>query len=747
MMSANMNDFLLEYYKRLIFRSMPIEQFVHYCEFVKSGDMAGNMKEWADTLLQKDPVSGELIENAGLYVPKDLPDPEESGGEWELDEDEWKKLFNSFNNAFQAMDANKKSFKYEKKAKDFLDKYFGTTGQLFSYTTANDDAETKITELKNILLAHESDMKQLLKSYFNDDFSWKNLIDGINSKEYNKNPKFRQTMINIAEALEYDTKYNVPSAVKKMVGHQLNFSAISKGFENTVINRAKMLQFKMVYPELLKELYTNTKAFDFFSTSDPTKISKQINEAKQRLDYNDPNSEGYISPKRKDELTLPQQISEWWSDTYSNYLEKYVKLTGDRMYFSPYAKAIVKEIDKLKIKPTDGLAKILENSDKISGELKKKFKKAPDHFEWFSKTLQELSQSMGKGKAFQKALQNGRMLNVLVQEIIIKAVRENKIDEAKTTLELLATLRYALTTSKIMDAINKSDLTIFSDKGLSWNGNEGVRFVTTALDKSIKAAFQVFGYTLTIGGNAVKRIGTKFNGKEGKRIKPAHAEKQAENDQKLSQLSDSVVQYKAEKHQIEDELDYLRSRGITETALDSKITAYTATIDHEKSNFDAGTTFLKTWLMSHMTHPDAAKVQHIIEEVETNDIDADIPDSTVMPMTLPILQTTVDSMINSQNIYHNTSKQLKRKQNKRSHFKEATDAISTLDELTTKAEDEISHWDENHTLKYAELMNFWDICNSGIVKSWFGNAKAKQKAFDKNKDLIFQDYMMNHPIR
>ncbi len=746
-MSANMNDFLLEYYKRLIFRSMPIEQFVHYCEFVKAGDMAGNMKEWADTLLQKDPVSGSLIENAGLYVPKNLPDPEETGGEWELDEDEWKKLFNSFNNAFQAMDANKKSFKYEKKAKDFLDKYFGTSGQLFSYTTANDDAETKITELKNILLAHESDMKQLLKGYFNDDFSWKNLIDGINSKEYNKNPKFRQTMINIAEALEYDTKYNVPSAVKKMVGRQLNFSAISKGFENTVINRAKMLQFKLVYPDLLKELYTNTKAFDFFSASDPTKISKQINEAKQRLDYNDPNSKGYISPKRKDELTLPQQISEWWSDTYSNYLEKYVKLTGDRMYFSPYSKAIIKEIDALKIKPTDGLAKILENSDKISGKLKEKFKKAPDHFEWFSKTLKELSQSMGKGKAFQKALQNGRLLNILVQEIIIKAVRENKIDEAKTTLELLATLRYGFTTSKIMDAINKSDLTIFSDKGLSFNGNEGVRFVTTALDQSIKKAFQLFGYTITIAGNIINRIGTKFNGKEGKRIKPAHAEMQAQNDQKRTQLSDSVTQYQTEKHQIENELNDLRSRGITEAALDSKITNYTTIIDTERTNFNNNFEYLKTWLMSNMGHPDSGKVQHIISEVETNDMEAYIPDRTVMPMTLPILQTTVDNMINSQKVYTSTSKQLKRKQNKRQQFKESTDAINTLDELITKAEDEISHWDEKHSLKYEELMNFWDICNSGIIKSWFGNAKARQKAFDKNKDRIFKDYMTNHPIR
>ena len=49
-MAMKMNDFILEYYKRLIFRSMPIEQFVHFCDFVKSGETAGHMKEWSDNL-------------------------------------------------------------------------------------------------------------------------------------------------------------------------------------------------------------------------------------------------------------------------------------------------------------------------------------------------------------------------------------------------------------------------------------------------------------------------------------------------------------------------------------------------------------------------------------------------------------------------------------------------------------------------------------------------------------------------
>lgn len=748
-MSATMNDFLLEYYKRLIFREMPIEQFVHFCEFVDADDLGGNMKSWKEELLKKDPTSGEYLKNAKLYVRKDLPDPEEAGGEWELLPEEWEKLFRAFNNAFQAMDANKKSFKYEKKPNDFLNKYFGNSGQLFSYAVADGAAEAKITELNKILSAHEADMKQMLKEYFNDDFSWKDLMDGISSKKYNKDPKFRKRMVDIAEALEYDTKYNVPSPVLSMVGYKLNFDSISKGFENNKINSAKLTQFKLIYPELLKELYTNTKAFEFFSANDPTKISKMLSEAKSWIDYNDKDSKSYITPKRQDELTLPQRISEWWDDTYSNYLEKYVKLTGDRMFFSPYAKAIFKEIDKAKIKPADGLAKILENTEKISGELKKKYKKAPDHFDWFVKTLNELKSSMGKGKAFEKALQNGRSMQILIQEIIVKAVRENKIDEAKTTMELLATMRYTLTTSKIMDAFNKSDLTIFSDKNLSWNKNEGVKFVATAMDKGIKKAFQLVGYTLTAAGNLVNRIGTKFNGHPGKRIAAARDATNADNEAKLQKLRDiELPSYKAGKIEEENNLAHLRSKGITETALDSKIDTYVNTdLPAIMSDFDSHVASLKTWVSANTSHPDAAYVADALNAIKSYKIDAELDKGVLTALTEPTVITDMQALFDKQKEYKLVNSRLERKRRKRQEMQDATDAINNYNDMITKTKDEISKWDDNHKDKYKELMAYWDICNSGIVKSWFGNAKESQKAFDKKKKALFDEYLADYNIR
>lgn len=747
-MSANMNDFLLEYYKRLIFRSMPIEQFVHFCEYVDADDLGGHMKLWKEELLERDPAdtSRYLKDAAGLYVRKNLPDPE--SGEWELPPEEWEKFFKAFNNAFQAMDASKKSFKYEKKPNDFLKKYFGNEGQLFSYATADGAAEIKIAELLDILTKHETGMKQLLKGYFNEDFAWKDLIDGINSKKYNKDPKFRKTMVDIAEAVAYDT-LTVPSTVLSMVGHKLNFDAISNGFENSVINPAKMTQFKLIYSDLMKELYTNTAAFKYFSASDPTKISKSLNEAKEVIDYNNTESKDYISPKRADELTLPQRISEWWDNTYSNYLEKYVKLTGDRMFFSPYAKAIFKEVDKLKIKPTDGLDKIIENSSKISGELKKKYKKAPGHFDWFIKTLEELKSSMGKGKAFEKALQNGRSMQVLIQEIIIKAVRENKIDEAKTTMELLATLRYTLTSSKIMDAFNKSDLTMFSDKDLSWNKNEGVKFVTTAMDMGIKKAFQLAGYTLTAAGNLINRVGTKFNGHQGKRIKAARDITNAENSEKLRKLRDvDVPAYRAGKTAQENKLIDLRTRGITEAALDSKIDKYTNTdLPAITSDFNGRVAALTAWLSSHTAHPDAAHVENVLEDIKNYKIDAELDDSVLGVLTDPAVITDMQAVFDRQKEYKLVNVQLGRKIRKRREMQDATDAINNYNDMISKANDEITNWDENHKDRYKELMAYWDMCNSGMVRSWWGNAKKSQKAFDNKKKTMFDDYLASYNVR
>ena len=740
-MAVKMNDFLLEYFKRMIFRQMPIEQFVHYCDFVKADDMAGNMKEWRDTLLEKDAAGNLVTDGAGLYVRKDYPDP--FSGDFELDPAEWEKMFRAFNNAFQEMDAYKNSFKYEKKPTDFLNKYFGSAGQLFSYTTATIAAETKITELKNILETHASQLKPRLSGFFNEDFTWDDLITGITDKKYNKNPSFRDKMISIAETLAADTQVPATSVVYSVVGRKLDFSAISDGFNGGPISTAKMTQFQLVYRDLLRELYTNTKAFEQFSAHDPTKISKMLNEAKGRLDYNDTNSKGYISPKRPDSLTLPQRISEWWDKTYSNYLEKYVKLTPDRMFISLQAKAIFQEIDKLHLNPADGLGKVLENADKISGKLKVKYKKAPEHFEWFTKTLTELKNTMGKGKAFEKALSNGHAMNMLVQQIIIKAVKENKIDEAKTTLEILPVLRYAYTTSRIMDVFNKSDLTIFSDKSYSWNkDNPAMQFITNAMDMGIKKAFQLAGYGITIAGNAINRIGTKFNGKMGKSLRNARNAKMDEWSQQRSDLESNVSRYETERSTKRTELRNLINAGNSPIQLKRDIRGYERRRDLAWQSFDNRleklTQIWATLTYTPGANPTDVKILEDIVSKLRDDINADIDPAQVSAITDVTIQREVKRMLARRNNFTQNSNDLRDSQTKYQELVNAKNAITEYDQLIDKANDDLAKWDSNHKDKYAELMAYWDLCNSGFNKSWFGNRDAKQKKFTKNMVPLVQ---------
>ena len=129
---VSMKDFLTAYYNRMIFREMSHEQFVQFCGYIRDNKATDNQKIWAKELLQTNPATGEYLTVPGtrLYIPKDMPDPDDPiEGLGNLtttppDDKEWIKLFKAFRNAFQAMDSNKKDFKYNDKATAFLEIYF-----------------------------------------------------------------------------------------------------------------------------------------------------------------------------------------------------------------------------------------------------------------------------------------------------------------------------------------------------------------------------------------------------------------------------------------------------------------------------------------------------------------------------------------------------------------------------------------------------------------------------------------------
>ena len=802
---AKMDEFLLEYYRRLHFRSMPIEQFVQFCSYVDAKDYNGNMKEWAQTLLEKDPTTGEYIKNGELYVAKSLPDPEEPGGEYELNDEEWKKLFKAFQSTFRAMDANKNSFKYNDKANKFLERYFGNTSKLFSHPTASPEAEAQIQLLIN-LLNDNPGIEQRLQGYWNDDFSWKDLKDGLASKKYNTDPKFLKNLQRVTGQIASDLMYDMDFKNNlQNVPINLDLYAINDPdrFETAGINASKLDGFKMQYSELLREIYKNSKVQEVFVANDNSKISKKLNEAKSRIQYEDKQSDDYVPPKRKDELSLPEWVSDWWDTTYSEYLEKYVKLRGDRLYFSPHAKNIVAAIDKIKpkISPTEGLEKIVKQANDIKDKIKSPT--ARKHFDWFTKTMGALSSTMPK--AFAGALRNGRQMRALIEEMIMIAVRDGKVDEAKTAMEVMSVVKYGYTTSKIMDTLNKTDLIIFSDGKLSWNKDEGMKVVTTALDKSIKTAFMGIGYGITMVGNAINLSGSKFKGKRGRLA----AAQQDWEQQTLATHQDIQDQQRADEsardanQQTLDDMD--AHLGINATNIDThrqnlvqsqqrehnynnllqrayekqaKLPEQISATNDEITNLRNTLTQINNalvqararvmWLQSEIANPATPPANIATYQSELNYLQtAQIPHYS-MQYTQTTDQITdknneirrlQNSLSNMPNVIRRIENSINAQAstNQRDEIRinawtDAQDTVNFLSQRITKRNEVLASWNDEHKDKYKELMAYWDKLETGRdthmgeMYSWMpGNKKDAQKNF--NGSAIMADYLSHYDYR
>ena len=793
-MSVKMNDFLLQYYMQLRFNHMPAEVRAKFNEYAKNDDFRGHMKDWKKNLMTN-----------GANNP--MPDPNEAGGAWELSNDEWEKLFRAFQDAFRAMDADKKSFKDNKDANDFLNEYFGDL-HLFSNGVASNDAEQEIQgNFKTFLESNRQVLEVAFKQWglTDGDFSYSDLMSGIQDKKYNTSPKFQKKIKDVAQYVAYYMRQ--PDFVNSLPNAQTNlpdFEKVEKGFDDDQIDPQKLDYFKRNHRDLLDTLNKKSKIYSVFKTYDKGKISKLLDEATEKVDYGNKESDDYVPPKRDDELTPWQQLSKNIGDTWSDYMDKYIKFRGDRLYMSNSAKAIVKALDdkKVKMKPTDGLGKLVENTDAIKANLLYKSPTATKHFEWMAKTLKELQSTMPK--AFAGALQNGRQMRALVSELIMTAVRDGKMDEAKTAMEVLSVIKYGYTTSKIMDALGKESLSIFSDKGLSWNKNEGVQFVTNAMDKSIKAAFMGIGYGITIAGNAYNLHGSKFNRATG-RMKQAHDDFiQANDDAKNKKIAERNIENPLAQQRIQAEQNVMAQTGITDATYAQHEQAYntaksdakqklTVMNDADKRLKDANQKLesyddltqqinsanqalpqiqqnlqqLQNALNNPNTYngmpPQAANalavdIQRQITDLQQQerDIQQSLPQLQQQQQQLlanPDIQSALASRpqyqadFNAAQTSYNTAQQMADQLGDPVHkFKNAKNRVDELNRQIDARNDEIDNWDDKHTDKFQELMAYWDFLetgrntHTGNMYSWTpGSAAKKQKKF--NGSARFQQYL------
>ena len=146
-------------------------------------------------------------------------------------------------------------------------------------------------------------------------------------------------------------------------------------------------------------------------------------------------------------------------------------------------------------------------------------------------------------KAVEGALRNGAQMNQLVSGLIAEAVKQGKTKEAKTALEILSVAKYGLSTSRTLNKLreDKELFNVFSNKDLSWNKNEGVKFVTGAIDKTVRAGVLGVGLAVTGVRNLVSHSRTKIGHdlSKNKILNDAHKKWEAEDAQNLANAKDS----------------------------------------------------------------------------------------------------------------------------------------------------------------------------------------------------------------
>ena len=727
-MAMSMKDFLIAYYKQLHFDKMPLETRARFDGYVAAKDFKGNMKNWVSELMYENPP------DSGKYENKALPDPNNQNDG--LGQEDWEKLFKAFNTTLARMDQDSDGKAENKQARDFLTEYYGS-GKLFSLEPVDGATEAAISVLRNNM----GHLKGAIQNFLPEDVSFEQFEKDLRSSKYNSNGKFRNLLINLVDKLENAKQWGIQGASQeaKEALDKIDTEKIAAGFDQKP-NPGKLNSFKQEYKFLLNRLHDKDKLREFFGKYDEGKITGPLSKALKKVDYDDKNSKSYVHPKSNDELTPWQQLQKWTSDTYENHLEKYVKLRGDRMFFSMPAQLICKGIDKAKIKPTDGIDSVLKNADIIKKGMQYKSPSAIDHFDWFVKEMGVLKEAMPK--AFEGALRNGLQLRKLIEKMIVDAVESGKVNEAKTAMEVLSVIKYANTTSKIMDTIkgDKELFTLFSNKDLSWNKNEAVQFVTTALDKSVRAAFLGVGYGITIGGNLARKSRSKIRKKKGL-LDKAQKEWAEDVEKQKQDTQQALNDANARKTQNWDAVHNARRKGDIEADINNfsgGAQMLQNTIENALQQLDS---FIQQQTNNQPTQDqDILAIQKYIEDVEaslqgqgTTGQNPAVPQLTGVGQGMQNVINTIDNTLNNLN---NQNQQLGTRQTELNNLNTAIAELRAANNQKTEMEKKLNNWDADHKDKYQELVDHWNKLETGrdthlgAMYSWRpGNAEKKQKAF------------------
>jgi len=270
----------------------------------------------------------------------------------------------------------------------------------------------------------------------------------------------------------------ITSAFDAMRSNNAPMDADVRKFKADLINPngmtiAKILETFQEKPEKLEIILS------YIGIDNPD-IADAIYSGLNAVDYK--TGKNKIIPKYRDKKNLFMEgidaIKEFGSDYFGKYFSK-----SARKNMPGIARTIFDEIEAAKIKPTNGLKGLLEKSEEIQ-------KKLPAAAEAQFKIIITALKSLSHTDHFAKALKSGRAMRALIEDLAEYGSENEKAFEGMKQLQfILHGLSYGPNTSSIRGKLKENPLTLFSDPRMSWNKNEGLRFMARATDKVLNLGF------------------------------------------------------------------------------------------------------------------------------------------------------------------------------------------------------------------------------------------------------------------
>ena len=581
-------DFLKAYYRRLHTNAMPDDVLARLVDNKKKGILTPEQESWF--------TDGFVVEdndpkNKLKYKPAEELSLSNTD---ELHKDELRKLYKRIATAMYGMKSASGTYsaEYSDVKKDFVNRYIDEL-KLFPMSRATNECEDAINSLLNILENNPNKENIKLRivqktsidgkqTFANVEALDKFINEKLKTEKYNSDTTVQNKLKAIASGLYDDWRYtskddSVTEAVY-LISDKLSTIIQDSSFEiqDTDIDDRKLQKFEGGYgADILRTIYADADVRDKFAEKDPDLVKIITDNAEGKISYQDSNSKQYLSPKTEDVLNPAQRVEKWATDSYNNAIRKFTRLRGDPLLFNGFAKEICKALDKEDIKPTDGLNGLLSKADAIKKRIQNKT--VVEHFDWFVQTMNEVKDKYPK--AVDGAWKNSKQMKAVITEIILKATgpksTEEDMEKAKTTMQIMSAMKYGMVTSKVSDALKQTDFSLFGDKSLSWNNNEGIQFVTNALDKSIKFAFRAAGFLATMTRNGIFVSNMKFKNKDNKsgplakRIAEENKRLEPKREKDREAAEGAITNARQKISDNQTILDNLRAEGIDEATVET----------------------------------------------------------------------------------------------------------------------------------------------------------------------------------